>query len=249
VQEETGLVYVSSGMGIEIFDPTTQTFSHYSRDRDMRVGSLAFANDGSLWAVTWPDRHQVVRVGDPLEPDSVLNPDVYSLTGLVSGEPSIRSIVYDAATRTAILTLNALAEDIYRFEIDAALSSALGQPLGTDHVVEFRTVSDLSVQTQIAFSGTRMDRADGTVSYEVSVTSTGDSALVLPLLLVLDPPEGFQGVPLGATGQTADGEWLIALDGGPSSSVRLQPGETPVCFAPERRGGLQWAPQKRPARD
>jgi hypothetical protein len=28
----------------------------------------------------------------------------------------------------------------------------------------------------------------------------------------------------------------------------LFPG-TPVCFAPERRGGLQWAPQERPARD
>lgn len=357
VEPATGLVYVSSGMGVEIFDPATQSFSHYSRDLDLRVGSLAFANDGSLWAVTWPDRHQVVRfnerarvevmlefasdvdsiafggadtlladllfvshntgerladggavagseltmvdlvtlrrvaladggsrgdgvattgdgrvllsqsrqvdvlspivapaviattpvdgafaalpvphvtvqfsqdmlTGDPAAPDSVLNPALYSLTGLVSGASSIRSIVYDSATRTAILTVNALAEDVYRLEIDGALSSALGQPLGVDHVVGFRTVADLSAETEIAFSGSRIDRANGTVSYEVSVTNTGSAALVLPLMLVLDPPGGFQGAPSGTVGQTPEGAWLIALDGGPSSSVRLQPGET-----------------------
>ena len=51
IQAGTGLIYVSSGNGIEIFDPGTDTFSHFS---DIRVGSLAFAPDGTLWAVTWP---------------------------------------------------------------------------------------------------------------------------------------------------------------------------------------------------
>ena len=32
----------------------------YSRDLNLRVASLAFAPDGTLWATTWPDRTQVV---------------------------------------------------------------------------------------------------------------------------------------------------------------------------------------------
>ncbi len=49
------------GGGVEIFDPATETFSHFSRDLNLRVASLNFAPDGSLWATTWPDRKQVVR--------------------------------------------------------------------------------------------------------------------------------------------------------------------------------------------
>jgi len=47
-----------------ILHPATGLFTQYSRDADLRVGSLAFAPDGSLWAVTWPDRRQVVRFTD-----------------------------------------------------------------------------------------------------------------------------------------------------------------------------------------
>ena len=61
IDPKTGLIYVGSGSGVETFDPTTQTFSQYSRDLNLRVASLAFANDGTLWATTWPDRTQVVR--------------------------------------------------------------------------------------------------------------------------------------------------------------------------------------------
>ncbi|MCH2247748.1 MAG: putative Ig domain-containing protein, partial [Crocosphaera sp.] len=58
IHPDTGLIYVSSGNGIEIFDPSTASFSHYS---DIRVGNLAFAPDGQLWATTWPERGEVIR--------------------------------------------------------------------------------------------------------------------------------------------------------------------------------------------
>ena len=59
IQPGTGLIYVSSGNGIEIFNPATETFSHFS---DMRVGSLAFDNHGNLWAATWPqDQNQLIE--------------------------------------------------------------------------------------------------------------------------------------------------------------------------------------------
>ena len=36
----------------------------YSRDLDLRVSDLAFDNNGDLWAITWPDRGQVVKFND-----------------------------------------------------------------------------------------------------------------------------------------------------------------------------------------
>ena len=64
IEPDTDLIFVSSGQGVEIFDPATQTFAHFSRDLDLRVGSLAFDMLGDLWATTWPDRKQVVRFSD-----------------------------------------------------------------------------------------------------------------------------------------------------------------------------------------
>ncbi|MGE3310329.1 MAG: Ig-like domain-containing protein, partial [Limisphaerales bacterium] len=58
-------LFVGSGRGIEVFNPDALTegerFRHYSRDEDLRVASLAFDPEGNLWAVTWPDRREVVR--------------------------------------------------------------------------------------------------------------------------------------------------------------------------------------------
>ncbi len=41
----TGQVFVGSNGGVEIFNPEAETFSHFSRDLDLRVSSLAFDND------------------------------------------------------------------------------------------------------------------------------------------------------------------------------------------------------------
>src|SRR5262249_47043595 len=53
IDPASGKIYVASGGGIEVFDSSTHQFSHFS---DLRVGSLAFAPDGSLWAAIWPQQ-------------------------------------------------------------------------------------------------------------------------------------------------------------------------------------------------
>ncbi|MCM8597201.1 MAG: putative Ig domain-containing protein, partial [Candidatus Accumulibacter sp.] len=54
IDPESGEIYVSSGKGIEIFDPAAadpgQAWRHFSAQR---AGDLAFAPDGRLWAVKW----------------------------------------------------------------------------------------------------------------------------------------------------------------------------------------------------
>ena len=75
IDRETGLIYLSSGNGIEIFDPISETFTHFS---NLRVGNLEFDDFGVLWANRWPNRGEVVRfvpkaeiIGQ--EPDERLN--------------------------------------------------------------------------------------------------------------------------------------------------------------------------------
>ena len=52
-----GVFYVSSGDGVESFDPVTHTFTHFS---NVRVDDLEIAPDGQLWGTTWPQRGQVI---------------------------------------------------------------------------------------------------------------------------------------------------------------------------------------------
>ena len=61
IDPATGLIYVGTATGVQTFNPANDTFTQYSRDLNLRVASLAFAPDGSLWAVTWPDQSQVVE--------------------------------------------------------------------------------------------------------------------------------------------------------------------------------------------
>jgi streptogramin lyase len=75
IDPATGLIYVATGAvwsggvngqhgspgGVQVFDPEAKTFTTFNRDLNLRVASLAFAPDGSLWGTTWPDREQVVK--------------------------------------------------------------------------------------------------------------------------------------------------------------------------------------------
>ncbi len=87
IDHSTGMIYVSSGKGIEIFNPANDTFSHFS---DLRVGSLAFAPDDSLWAVLWPvDQGEVIRFDASGQAQKVLEfaDDVDSIAFGVPGSP------------------------------------------------------------------------------------------------------------------------------------------------------------------
>src|SRR5207249_2650403 len=68
--------------------PAASTFSHFS---DIRVGSVAFAPDGTLWAATWPhDQNKVIRFsGTPVKPQLMLEFDA-DVDSIAFGLPGSR---------------------------------------------------------------------------------------------------------------------------------------------------------------
>jgi len=347
IQPGTGLIYVSSGKGIEIFDPTTRTFTHFS---DLRVGSLAFAPDSSLWAATWPHNqndivefvedsvgpnpitphyhpqlmlqlatdvdsiafgltgttlagllfishdeearagagteltmvdlatlqtvaiatggsrgdeikatplgqilisqsHQVdilspvqaprvagsnppdgstvglplgtisiifdhdMYQGDPTDPRSVLDPANYQLIGDTAGPITIDSLVYDAASRTAVLTFDAIEAGGYTIRVGTSIQSTDDLGLAQPYSAHFQALQDLSSQVSISFFNGRANAANKTYSYSVTVTNNGPTPLLTPVDLTFDSLQPVNDQVLGATNLTANGTVWFNVSG------------------------------------
>ena len=86
IHPETGQIFVGSHGGVEIFDPATGSFTRFSRDLNLRFASLAFDHRGLLWAVTWPDRRQLVRFTEQGRAERVLE-FASDIDSLAFGQP------------------------------------------------------------------------------------------------------------------------------------------------------------------
>ena len=85
IHQATGNIYVSSGNGIEIFNPNesdvNKAWKHFS---NQRVGDLAFGHDGRLWAVVWTGSDIYAAYPNPTT-DIVS----FSLTGREAGRAAL----------------------------------------------------------------------------------------------------------------------------------------------------------------
>jgi hypothetical protein len=155
---------------------------------------------------------------------SVLNPANYVLTGAVVGAVTPTAIVYDAATRTVLLTVGTLLADTYTLTIRSTVASAAALTLGKDYTVSFQGLDDLTGRVAIRIAGTRFDRQTGLISYDLTITNTSGSDLIIPALLVLDPRNGATGLPQSTTGRTDDGRWLVDLSASLPANGKLAVG-------------------------
>jgi CARDB/Putative Ig domain len=186
IQPGTGLIYVSSGDGIAIFDPATRKFTHLS---DIRVGSLAFAPDGTLWAATWPhNQGQVIRLtGTPVAPQLMFqfDADVDSIAFGVPGS-KLDGLLFVSHTNEAV------------------------PGAGTE-----LTMIDLATLKQVALAtgGTRGDEikttADGRLLLSQSHQIDVLGPVTAPLVASVSPPPGADvALPLGSVSVTFDRDML-----------------------------------------
>ena len=179
-------------------------------------------------------------VGDKTEPGSVLNPDNYQLRGATAGNVPIpiRSVIYDAEGRTAILTFESLPAEPFELTVRSTVESRQGLSMEADYVSTFLAISDFTPFVNIEFTNSRMHRVDQTVSYDVTLTNIGDYQLQVPLYLLLLPKDQYSGQPIETLGQIDDA-WVVDLSAAVASNPLLDPqestvGQTVAVASPQR---------------
>ncbi len=196
VDPASGRIFVSSGDGIEIFDPAAHTFRHYS---DVRVGSLAFAPDGKLWAALWPKRGDVIRfdrLDDRAKPQVMLHFDT-DVDSLAFGLPG-----------TALQGLLLVTHN-------RGLRPTDGSELTLVDLATLRRVA-------VATGGTRGDiikaAADGRVLLSQSQQIDVFSPVVAPRVTGTSPPSGaLAALPLGSVSVTFDRDMFVGPADDPHS--------------------------------
>ncbi len=149
--------------------------------------------------------------GDAGNPASVVNVENYALTTSTGQSVTITGATYNVATRSVTLKFDPIGAANYVLTIGAGLKSIENVALGTEILSHFTTIADLSHQVHIEFGAVRSDRGDGTLTYDVVVTNIGDTPMLAPISLVLDPVQYFQGQPDTPAMPIGSGLWLINL--------------------------------------
>ena len=201
VEPETDRIYVSSNGGVEIFDPVTGEFDRFSRDLDLRVGSLAFDRFGDLWATTWPDRQQVVRFTDRSRAELMLRFDA-PIDSLAFGQPGsdLEDLLF--------VTANA-------GEVADTGAAASGSELTMVDVATLR-------RAEIANGGTRGDAIITTGNNRVILSQSNQvdviSPAVAPIVVVTNPAdEAAVALPLPFVSVTFDQDMLVGNANDPGS--------------------------------
>ena len=181
IDSATGNIYVSSGQGVEVFNPATATFTHFS---NLRVGSLAFnPADDSLWAALWPvDEGDVIRFSSNGQAVKMLEFSD-AVNAIAFGQPSspLAGLLFvshdqDSANPTGIGSIITDSNPSYE---PTELS-----------MVDLATMQTLAVAT----GGTRDDKITTTLDGRVLLSQSHQvdvlGPVVAPLVLAVNPQPG-----------------------------------------------------------
>ena len=189
VDPATEQIFVSSAKGVEIFDPTTETFTQYSRDQNLRVSSLEFDSSGNLWAVTWPDSTQVVEFDADARAQVKLtfDSDIQSIAFGQVGTPleNLLFVSHDDAPNTPPGTVATTPTDLTMVDVTTLQQVAVAQG-GTRGFAVLATSDGRLLISQ---------------SHEVDVLEP----VVAPQVVSSNPPSGAtESLPLGTISVTFD---------------------------------------------
>ncbi len=155
------------------------------------------------------------------------NPANYSLRNRETGESvNIGSVQYNPAARTANLLFETLPPAEYELTVDAVVESEQGIPIGGEgFTTTFRVFEDVSISTRLDYSNTRLNRADGTLLFDVVVSNTADFDISGPIQVVFgglaDSTVVFfdeSGAPAGMNGYQILGDQTVLAAGARSDT-------------------------------
>ena len=201
-----GRVLLSQSGQVDVISPAIVPVVSYVNPPDESIVALPMPSI----AITFD---QWMATGDGTEPESVLNPANYTLTGASHGPVAIDTISYDSGTHTVYLATGGITEpDEWTLTVSSNIESLLGLELQEDLVTTFTTISDFTSLVDIDFLNQRIDHSDRTQSFDVVVTNLATYDFQTPLYLVMDPNTAGSAVtPRDAIGPFTDGRYMIDL--------------------------------------
>jgi hypothetical protein len=145
---------------------------------------------------------------------SVTDPANYEIIDMASGLPvTIAAALYNPATRQVQLVFDTLAPSTYELRVLPNVQDDFGNALAAAYSAEFSVVQDQTTQLApgLQFANTRIDRAAGTLSFDVRLTNPLTTVLAGPVRVLLDGIYS-QGLTVtNATGLGADGVAFVDL--------------------------------------
>ncbi|MFN4170881.1 MAG: CARDB domain-containing protein, partial [Pseudorhodobacter sp.] len=220
-----GRVLIANGAGVDVLNPATAP-----RITAISPGPGAVLTSPVTTVQISFDTDMLA--GDAQEAGSVLNRANYVMETQAGTVVPILGISYDTTARRASLSVASLETGNFVVSVSGKLQSFAGLPLGLGAESVFTVLQDLGAILALDFSGTRRDRGDGTLSFDLTVTNTGTDPLVAPLRLLMDPARYFTAAPVGATGSNE--LWVIdlAVPGGVLAPGASVPVTTTTFLAP-----------------
>jgi hypothetical protein len=191
VDPASGLIYVTAGHGLDVFDPQAKTFRHYS---NVRAGSLAFGPDGQLWAALWRGHaNQVVRF-------DLTNPQA-------ANQPQLM-LQLDAP-------IDSIAFSLQGSPLDGLLFLTHDRPALAGEGTGLTMVDTATMQqVTVATGGTRGDEIKTTADGRVLLSQTHQIDVLNPILAprvigTNPPPDATVALPLGSVSVTFDHDMFL----------------------------------------
>ena len=160
----------------------------------------------------------VALLKDADDPAGGDNPANYALKNKETGEAvNIGAVQYNATARTADLLFETLPPAEYELTVAAAVESEQGIAIGGEgFTTTFRIFEDVSISTSVSYSNTRINRADGTLLFDVVVTNSADFDIAGPINVVFEELADSSvvffdelGSPAGANGYQVLGDGTV----------------------------------------
>src|SRR5690606_21927370 len=119
---------------------------------------------------------------------SVTNPANYRIIDMATGQAvPVGAALYNPDNRSVTLVFDVLAPSTYEIRVLSTVQDDLGNALASIYTSQFSVVEDRTAELSpgLQFANTRLNRADGTLLFDVRLTNPTNFVLNGPVRVLL----------------------------------------------------------------